>query len=135
MLLPLDRKAENLDEPLQKAWQKLSFSLEQTNTAAVDFLHITNQLNETRQALLILENAKRQAIARLNLGAPVRAKMHTDFALVDYENERSKQLDELSNLAKQQQVTVDPAVGPETGALAASIWRPRAVTKLTMPPA
>jgi hypothetical protein len=36
--------------------------------------------------------------------------MHADFQLVDYENERSRQLDEISNLAKQQQATVAPAV-------------------------
>ena len=80
VLLPLARRAESLDEPLQKAWQKLSVSLDQTNATAIDFLHITNQLSETRQALLILENAKQQATARLQLGAAVRAKMHADFA-------------------------------------------------------
>ena len=53
---------------------------------------------------------RQQATARLQLGPAVRAKMHADFQLVEYENERSKQLDELSNLAKQQQVTVEPAV-------------------------
>ena len=98
VLLPLARWAESLDEPLQKAWQKLSISLDQTNATAIDFLHITNQLSETRQALLILENAKQQATARLQLGPAVRARMHADFQLVDYENERSRQLDELSNL-------------------------------------
>ena len=56
---------------------------------------------ETRQALLILENARQQATARLQLGAALRAKMHAEFALVEYENERSKQLEELGNLAKQ----------------------------------
>ena len=110
VLLPLARRAESLDEPLQKAWQKLSVSLDQTNATAIDFLHITNQLSETRQALLILENAKQQATARLQLGAAVRAKMHADFELVEYENERSRQLEELGNLAKQQQVAVEPAV-------------------------
>jgi hypothetical protein len=110
LLVPLAHRAENLDEPLQKAWQKLSFSLDQTNATAVDFLHITNQLSETRQALLILENATQQATARLQLGPAVRAKMRADFALVEYENERSRQLDELGNLAKQQQVAVEPVV-------------------------
>jgi hypothetical protein len=110
VLLPLAHRAESLDEPLQKAWQKLSVSLDQTNTTAIDFLHITNQLSETRQALQILENAKQQATGRLQLGTAVRAKMHADFALVEYENERSKQLDDLSLLAKQQQVAVEPAV-------------------------
>ena len=84
--------------------------LDQTNTTAIDFLHITNQLSETRQALLILENARQQATARLQLGAAVRAKMHSDFALVEYENERSRQMEELGNLAKQEQVAVEPAV-------------------------
>ena len=110
VMLPLARQAESLDEPLQKAWQKLSVSLDQTNATAIDFLHITNQLSETRQALLILENAKQQATARLQLGPAVRARMQADFQLVDYENERSRQLDELSNLAKQQQAAVEPAV-------------------------
>jgi hypothetical protein len=110
VLLPLSRRAESLDEPLQKAWQKLSFSLDQTNATAIDFLQITNQLNETRQALLILDNAKQQVTARLQPGAAVRTKMHADFSLVEYANERSKQLEELGNLAKQDQVAVEPAV-------------------------
>jgi hypothetical protein len=110
VMLPLTRRAESLNEPLQKAWQKLSVSLEQTNATAIDFLRITNQLSETRQALLLLENAKQQATARLQLGAAVRAKMQADFQLVDYENERSRQLDELGSLAKQQQAAVAPAV-------------------------
>ena len=110
VMVPLARRAESLDEPLQEAWQKLYVSLDQTNTTAVDFLVITNQLSETRQALQILENAKQQAAARLQLGAAVRTRMHADFQLVDYENERSRQMEELSNLAKQQQAAVAPAV-------------------------
>jgi hypothetical protein len=110
VLLPLSRRSEKLDEPVQKAWQRLSILLDQTNTPAIDFLHITNQLTETRQALLILENAKQQATARLQPGTALRAKMHADFALVEYENERSRQLEELANLAKQEQVAIDPAV-------------------------
>jgi hypothetical protein len=110
VLLPLSRRSEKLDEPVQKAWQRLSILLDQTNAPAIDFLHITNQLTETRQALLILENATQQATARLQPGPALRAKMHADFALVEYENERSRQLDELSTLAKQQQAVVAPGV-------------------------
>ena len=110
VMLPLARRAESLNEPLQKAWQKLSVSLDQTNATAIDFLHITNQLSETRQALLFLDNARQQTTARLQLGASVRAKMRSDFMLVEYENERSRQMEELGNLAKQLQVAVDPSV-------------------------
>ena len=108
--LPVGRRAESLDAPLQKAWQDLYASLGQTNVPAVDFRHITNQLSETRQALAILETAKKQATTRLQLAPAVRTRMNAPFQLVEYQNERSKQLDELGNLAKQQQVTLAPAV-------------------------
>lgn len=112
IFLPLGRRAQSLDAPLQKAWQKLSASLDldPTNTTVIDFVHITNQIGDTREALVILETAKQQATARLQLAPPLRARMSAPFQLVEYQNERSKQLDELSSLAKQQQVTVEPAV-------------------------
>ena len=112
VFLPLGRRAESLDAPLQKAWEKLSTSLDasQTNAIAIDFLRITNQLNETRQALIVLENAKKHATARLQLDPALRARMNAPFQLVEYQNELSKQLDELSSLAKTQHVTIEPAV-------------------------
>jgi hypothetical protein len=110
VFMPLSRKAHNLDAPLEKEWRTLSASLEQTNSVTIDFLHITNQLAETRQALTILENARQKAAPRLDLGPVVRAKMNTPFELVDYENERSKEVDELVRLAKQKEITVETAV-------------------------
>jgi len=112
IFLPLGRRAQSLDAPLQKAWQKLAISLdpEHTNTVTIDFLRITNQIGETRQALIVLENAKRQATTRLQLAPTLRARMNAPFQLVEYQNERSKQLDELGTAAKQMQVTVEPAV-------------------------
>jgi hypothetical protein len=82
VMLPLSHRAESLNEPLQKAWQKLYVSLDQTNATAVDFLLITNQLNETRQALLILENAKQQAAARLQLGPAAPGCIPTSSLLI-----------------------------------------------------
>jgi hypothetical protein len=107
---PIKNRATGLDAPLEKAWHRLAASLEQTNVIAIDFLHITNQLVETRQELALLDGAKQKAIARLELAAPMRARMNGSFELVDYENERSKAMDDLSRLAKQQQVTIEPAV-------------------------
>jgi hypothetical protein len=110
VFMPLSRKAHNLDAPLEKEWRTLSASLEQTNSVTIDFLHITNQLAETRQALTILENARQKAAPRLDPGPVVRAKMNAPFELVDYENERSKEVDELVRLAKQKEITVESAV-------------------------
>jgi hypothetical protein len=110
VLLPLARHTKSLDEPLQKAWNKLAISLEQSNATSIDFLYITNQLSETREALLGLEAATEKVRARLQLGSNVHAKMQAEFELVDYATERSKHLDDLSSLAKQQQAVIEPAV-------------------------
>ena len=112
VLAPLWRRAEGLNAPLQAAWQRLATSLDQTNVTAIDFLHITNQLVETRHAIALLENAKQKVAARLELSGPVRGKMNQSrFENFDYSSDRSKQIDETSNLAKKCQVTVEPAVG------------------------
>ncbi len=107
VFVPVQRRAQSLDEPLQRSWQKLSG---QTNVVALDFLHITNQLAETRRALSQLETARQKAIARLELGSSVRSRLNAPFQLVEYENERSKLMDNLTKLAKEQQVTLEPAV-------------------------
>jgi hypothetical protein len=108
--LPLTRRASSLDEPLQKAWHKLAASLDQTNATTLDFLRLTNQLNDTRQALAIVENTRHDAAQRLDLSADLKAKMNAPFQLVDYQNERSKQIDELDKQAKAQKIAVDSAV-------------------------
>ena len=44
------------------------------------------------------------------MGDAVRERMNAPFQLVDYENERGKQQDDLRKLAAQQEVTLAPAV-------------------------
>jgi hypothetical protein len=110
LFLPLSRRAESLDDPLQKAWLKLAASLDQPNAPTLDFLQITNQLRETRQELEQLESAKKKTAVLLELPATLRARVNAPFQLVDYQNERSKQIDELDRAAKQQKVVIDPAV-------------------------
>ena len=110
VFVPLDRRASSLEEPLRRDWARLAASLEQSNATTLDFRYITNQLKDTRLALAILEDAKKSAAARLELSPALRAKLNTPFQLVDYQNERSKQMDELDREARAQKVTIDPAV-------------------------
>jgi hypothetical protein len=105
VLVPLAHRSDSLEAPLQSAWSKL-----ETNAGPVDFLHITNQLRETRQELAILDNARRKAVARAELSPILRAQLSAPFQLVDFENERSKQIDDLSKRAKELKITIDPAV-------------------------
>jgi hypothetical protein len=108
--LPLARRAASLDEPLQKNWRKLAASIDQTNATTLDLTRLTNQLNETREALALVENTKKEAALRLELSVPLKAKMAAPFQLVDYQNERSKEKDELDKQAKDLKIAVDPGV-------------------------
>jgi hypothetical protein len=110
VLMPLGQRADNLKDPLDKAWSRLAAVLGQTNSPTIDFVGITNQLEATRQAIAALETARKKAAARADLGEAVRERMTAPFQLVDYENERGKQQDDLRKLAAQHQVTIAPAV-------------------------
>jgi hypothetical protein len=109
--VPLSNRSQSLDAPLQRAWLRLQAALEQTNsTAPVDFLRITNQLAETRQAVAAFADARQAALARIEPGAALRARLNAPFQLVDFQNERSKQQDSIAQAAKQVQVTLDTNV-------------------------
>lgn len=109
IFVPLQRRAASLDEPLQKDWARLAASLGQTNATALDFLHITNQLDETHLAMSVLVDAERSAADRLSLAPAVRAKLNSPFQLFDYEAERGQRMDDLARQTNAQFV-VDPAV-------------------------
>jgi hypothetical protein len=109
-LLPLDRRAENLRTPLDKNWRKLAASLGQTNSLAIDFAGITNQLAATREAIGVLAQTRREALARADFGETVRERVAAPFQLVDYESERGYQQDEFRKLAAKNKIAVAPAV-------------------------
>ena len=108
--LPLVHRADSLDTPLQKDWRKLAAAIEQTNATTLDLARLTNQLNDTRDALGIVEKTRQEAVARLELSPELKAKIAAPFQLVDYQNERSKAIDSLDKLAKDQKVAIEPAV-------------------------
>jgi hypothetical protein len=108
--LPLARKAESLDAPLQKKWRQLAATLGPTNALKLDFVSVTNQIAETRAALVTFEAARLEAQARVKLDPELRALINESFQLVDYENEASRQRGVLTQLAKQQNVVLEPAV-------------------------
>src|SRR5436190_245654 len=110
VFLPLHRHAMRLDYPLLRAGQKLAASMDQTNASAIDFLHITNQLQETKQAIGFLRDARQKALARIEPGPGIQASMNAPFELVEFENQRSKETDVLVRLAKQSGTTLDAGV-------------------------
>jgi hypothetical protein len=105
---PLKKRAEDLDEPLRTSWKQLAASLGRTNTYALDFEQITAQLEETRQSLATLSSAERKIVSRLEAGPSLRARLSEPFRLVDYQNELSKHIDEVTQQSKLRQITIDP---------------------------
>ncbi len=110
VFLPLAHHTRGLDAPLQQQWNGLALSLGLTNTDTLDFQRITNQLSQTRQALARLQEARKKAAARFDLGSALRAKMNPPFQLYEFEYERGKRRDELAGLAKARQVALDAPV-------------------------
>jgi len=108
--LPLARRAASLDQPLEKDWRKLAASIDQTNAITLDLARLTNQLNQTRESLATVENTRKDAAARLELSPALKAKMSAPFQLVDYQNERSKRIDQLDREAKALNISVDAVV-------------------------
>ena len=108
--LPLDRKAASFAGPLEHSWRQLANAIGKTNVLQLDFAGLTNQFNATRDALAALEQARGQARSRVELDAAVRAQLSEPFLLVDYRYEAGRRMNALAQLAKQQNVVLEPAV-------------------------
>ena len=65
--LPLERKARNLDAPIQQAWKHLAISLGQSNTLSINFTQLTNNLQQTRESVQLFELTKKEALRRVEL--------------------------------------------------------------------
>jgi len=108
--LPIDRKARNLDEPLEQSWRRLAAALGQTNALTLDFVSITNQLEATRTALTAVASARQKARSRVELDTALQTQLGEPFLLVDYQYEAGRRMDALARLAKQAGVGLEPAV-------------------------
>ncbi len=110
ILLPLSKRASDLDKPLNKEWRKLAVTLGRTNAVNLDFQQIEAQLGETRSGMTALAAAEQKAIARLQHGPVIRDLLAGPFRLIDYQNELSQYVDEAISRAKAQKVHIAPAV-------------------------
>lgn len=104
------QSAESLDAPLNTAWRKLAIAVGESNATTLDLKAVGLKLQQTEQALAVLREADQQAAARVALGADLREHLSSRFQLVDFQNEVQKQISDLSQLAKQQKVTLAPTV-------------------------
>ncbi|MEK7685290.1 MAG: hypothetical protein AAB466_07710 [Verrucomicrobiota bacterium] len=108
---PLAQRAEALDEPLTSLWRQLATANLQNDPAGgVDLVAASQNLRQARTWLAAMNRQSGQIEARIALEAEIRSRMKAPFQLVDFQNERQLRIEQLSQLAKQNQVALEPTV-------------------------
>ena len=105
---PLSRKAEALDEQLAKVGQELlNVNLDISGIHNLDLKEV-QKTRETLLASLAAAETNGQLIAhRIEFEPEIRAKLKEPFLLIDFQNERGKRIEQLTDLARTQQVTLE----------------------------
>lgn len=109
--LPTDRRARELDNPLRREWRALTASLGDSNAVTIDFLNITNRLDQTKRSLGLIRGTRETTVRLLALDPGLREKLaEGSFQLIDYQIATSQRKDALASLAKKEKVALDPSV-------------------------
>ncbi len=109
VLRPLSRRVEALDGPLAETSRELVNASLENGLQELELGQI-KKMQATLQASLTATERTGQIIAmRMELEPEIRAKLKEPFLLIDFQNERQKQIEQVTALAKAQQVVVDAA--------------------------
>ena len=107
---PLSRRVEALDGPLGDVRQELgNVNLEGSGIHDLDLGQIKKAQETLKASLTATEKVGQMIAARVELEPEIRAKLKEQFLLIDFQNERQKRIEQLTALAKTQQVTLDAA--------------------------
>ena len=99
-----------MDKPLGDVWQQLvPFNFESIGVRDLDVARIKETQDTLRAALAGTEIVRSNISARVEMEPEIRAKVNGPFLLVDFQNERQKRIEQLTGLARTQQVVLDPA--------------------------
>lgn len=108
---PLSRRVDDLDGPLTNLWHSfVTTNRTHEACAGLDFTLVDQRVEELRGALKHLESAQSAVQTRLKLPPEVNARLAEPFQLIDFQNDRSRQAEALTRLAKEKGVACEPAV-------------------------
>lgn len=111
VFLPLCDRVAALDKPLEQAWGAIANTrVVEAGPQGVNFAPLEQRLQDLEYLSHRLEAVSNAITQRLNLDAPVREKLRQPFQLVDFQNERQLNQEELVRLAAEKQVTLAPGV-------------------------
>ncbi len=107
----LTQQIAELDQPLTQLWQELQSASPQTNAFGGDYvsriLDLRNEVNRSGTALNQLLEVVRE---RLQFDPATAARLEESFRLIDFGNERQTRIEELTRLAQERKVALQPSV-------------------------
>ena len=87
VLIPLDRKVQALNTPLQLSWARLGDSINTNKLGGALDIHAMNELTSSMESTFAsFTDAEANLISRVLLPEETQAKMEQSFQLVEYEN-------------------------------------------------
>lgn len=109
--LPFDRRIEQMDQPLERAWERLSQSIQTNRLGSLLAFDRLDQLAENMdQSFSSFMDSEAELISRILLTESDQRKLESGFQLVEYENAVANLKEHLRREAKDQKVTLAPAV-------------------------
>ncbi len=108
---PLSHRVEALDGPLDEVSQELvNVGLESIGIHDLDLAQVKKTKAALETSLETTKKAGQIIVGRVELEPEIRAKLKEPFLLIDFQYERQKRIEQVTALAKTQQVTLDSAV-------------------------
>jgi hypothetical protein len=108
---PLSHRAAALDEPLRTLWLKVAdATLDAGEPGGAELSRIDAALQQAQSSLAALDRARAMLEARLDPGEELIQRLRAPFRLVEFQNERQLVIEDLTRLARQHQVKLEPGV-------------------------
>jgi hypothetical protein len=106
---PLSRRAAALDEPLLELWTELTqASVHVTSPDDTQLPKLDNALQSVQNARATLELHRQTLTERIRPAPELIERIHSPFQLIEFQNERQLVTEQLSRLARQEKVQLDP---------------------------
>lgn len=108
---PLSNTVAFLDKPLTNLWQQLVVTNGIGRPAEIlDRASATELLHQSQQARETLARQREQILKRVALEPKIEEKLRQPFQFIDFQNHRQERIEEITRLANQNQVALDPSV-------------------------
>lgn len=108
---PLSNMVYALDKPLTNVWSQTIVTNPVSGIVeGVDFEGTSQDLRKAQAARRALAQQRESILSRIVLEPEIQSRLNQPFQLLDFQNERQVRADEITQLAKQNRVSIGPEV-------------------------